>query len=47
MLVSSEMDNVFKDGPFAGYDLPADLFIRKSFNNIKQRFVLVFQPCSN
>jgi len=35
MLIGSEMDNIFKNRPFTGYDLPADLLIGESFNNIK------------
>jgi hypothetical protein len=32
MLVGLQMNNILEDGPLAGNDLPADLFIRETIN---------------
>ena len=36
-----QVNDVFKNRPFAGNNLPADLFIRQTVNNVQQGFVLV------
>lgn len=41
MLISLQVDDILKDGPFPGVDLPSKLFFIETINDIHQRFMLV------
>ena len=42
-LVGGKVNDVFKNGPFAGNDLPSDLLIIQTFNQVQQGFMLVLE----
>jgi len=45
MLVGLEVNDIFKNGPFADDDISADLLFRQTIDDIHQRFVLVLHTC--